>query len=187
MLLSDLKILILAEHGVSQTDLGSPREKLERAGVNVVVASAHLPEVKAWSQDNWGNRIKVDRNITSIAAEKYHGLLIPGGVLHADSLRSSESAIALVKQFSSSGKVIGAIGHGIQLLINAEVISGRQVAGSPSLRADVLSAGGIWEDKSVVTDNGLVTCRCEDDVEKFNDEFLNELRQGVNQRTETII
>ena len=187
MLLSDLRILILAEHGVNQAELGSTREKLERAGVKVVVASAQMPEVKAWARGTWGNRIKVDRKISEITADKYQGLLIPGGPLHADKLRGNDSATALVRQFFASGKTIGAVGHGVQVMISAGVLQGRQVTASESLKADIISAGGIWEDDTVIVDNGLVTCRCEDDVERFKDAFLEELRHGINQRTETII
>lgn len=187
MLLSDLRILVLAEHGINQAELGSTREKLERAGVKVVVASAEMPEVKSWSRGGWGNRIKVDQKISVVSADKYQGLLIPGGPFHADKLRTDDGAIALAKQFFASGKIIGAIGHGIQLLIDAAVIAGRQVTSSPSIKADVVSAGGIWKEEGTVVDNGLVTCRCENDVEKFNDAFLEELRHGISQRTETII
>ena len=187
MLISDLTIVVLAEHGVNQSDLGSPREKLEKAGIKVLVASKQFPEVKAWNLNDWGNRIKVDRKITDVAVENFQGLLIPGGRFHADRLRTDETAMALIKQFFASGKVIGSIGHGVQVLISAGIIGGRQVTASPSLRIDVSSAGAIWEDSDVAVDNGLVTCRCDENVEKFNEVFLQELRQGVSQRTETII
>lgn len=187
MLISDLTVLVLAEHGVNQPDLGSPREKLEKAGMKVLVVSPQFPEVKAWHLNDWGNRIKVDRRISEVTPEHFQGLLIPGGRLHADRLRGNENALSLIKHFFAAGKVIGTIGHGVQLLISAGIIGGRQVTASQSLRMDVSAAGGIWEDTDVAIDNGLVTCHCEENVEQFNDVFLEELRQGVNQRTETII
>jgi protease I len=186
-LISDLKVAILADEGVNHSDLAMPREKLERAGVTVVVISPQALEVKAWQADNWGNRIRIDKSLADISPDDFDGLLIPGGIFHADSLRSNEAAVDLVHQFFSSGKVIATIGHGIQLLVSAAVLSGRQVTVWPSLKTDVIHAGAIWTDEDVVVDNGLITCRCEDEIENFNRIFLEELRQGVHQRTATII
>jgi protease I len=186
-LLSDLKVAVLVEDGVHQADLAGSREKLEKAGVRVFIASMKPVEVKAWSGNNWGIRIRVDRRLTEVTVDEFDGLLIPGGPLHSDRLRSSNEALTLVRQFFSAGKILAAIGHGVQLLIGAEVIAGRTVSPSPSLEAEVTSSGGLIEAGGVAVDNGLITCRGEQDLEDFNLKLLEELRQGVHQRSETII
>jgi protease I len=186
-LISDMKVAILAEEGVSHSDLAVSREKLEMAGVGVFIISPQKFEVKAWKADNWGNRIRIDKSLADISSDEFDGLLIPGGAFHSDNLRMNETALDLVRQFFSAGKVIATIGHGIQLLVSANVLDGRQVSAYPSLKTDVVHAGAIWMDQDVVVDNGMITCKCEDDIENFNRIFLNELREGVHQRTETII
>jgi protease I len=186
-LLSDLKIAVIVEHGVNQYELAGPREALEKAGLKVEIISPHMPEVKAWTEDDWGIRIKVDKQIPMVSFEDYQGVLIPGGPLHSDELRMNSFVLDFIKQLFSSGKIVGAVSHGLQVLISANVIDGRQVTACSSLRADIRNAGGVWADQDVVSDNGLITCRCEEDIEKFNKVFLEELRQGVHQRTETII
>jgi protease I len=186
-LLSDLSIGILADHGVSHAALTIPREKMEKAGAKVLVISPRKDEVKAWNENDWGIRIKVDLNIDNARSSELDALLIPGGPFHSDSLRNHKKITDLIRECFSAGKIIGAIGHGIQLLISTETIRGRQVTASSSLKTDIGFAQGIWTPRDVVSDNGLVTCRSEDDIENFNKVFLEELRHGVYQRTETII
>jgi protease I len=186
-LLSDLTLGILAGDGVNHSDLTASREQMERAGVKVYVVSPRSGEVKAWDQDDWGIRFRVDMSIAEAAGADLDALLIPGGTLHADSLREDKAVTNFVQECYAAGKIIGAIGHGIQVLISAEIIRGRQVIASPSLKTDVVLAGGIWSSQQVVSDNGLVTCHSGQDAEQFNRILMEELRFGIHQRTETII
>ena len=186
-LISDQQIAILAQNGVGQTELGVIRERFEKSGVHVYVISPTQNEVKAWKDNNWGIRIKVDRHIAEVNSDDFHGLVIPGGVLHADKLREDKRIIAFVKQLFASGRLIGSMGHGLQVLINAEVIVGRQVTAATSLKTDVLLADGLWMDENVVNDNGLITSRSETDLEAFTKIYLDTLRQGITQRTSTVI
>jgi protease I len=186
-LISDLKVILLVDHGVNQNEVAAAREALEKAGVKVIVTSSQETEVKAWNNGDWGIRIKIDRNLGDINPDDYHALIIPGGPFHADSLRTNTQALTLTRSFNYAGKVIAAIGHGVQVLISAEIIGGQKIACSKSLKTDVMLANGLWLDRDVVADNGLITCRCEDDIEKFNKILLEQLRQGVHHRTETIM
>lgn len=186
-LLSDLKVAILADDGVNQAELAGPREALEKAGVSVYVISLQPMEVKAWTSDEWGVRIKVDRSLKDISPDEFEGLIIPGGRVHVENLQTSNSAVNVVWRFFSSGKVVAAISHGIQMLISAGIIQGRHVTSGPSYEAEVISSGGYWRDQDVICDNGLITCRGENDLTHFNECFLEELRQGIHQKTVTVI
>jgi protease I len=186
-LLSDLKVAVLVEHGVDQAELGRSREVLEKAGITVEVVSPHIGEVKAWDDSAWGIRVKVDQHIADVDADNYDGLLLPGGIFHTDELRINPFAVDFVKHFFAAGKPVAAIGHAVHILINANIIEGRQVTSSPSIRCDLIGAGALWVDQDVVSDNGLITSRYPQDIEAFTKKFLEELREGVHQSTETII
>jgi protease I len=186
-LLSDIRVAILADDGVNQSELASTREQLEKAGVKVSVVSSRPVEVKAWDNNDWGIRIKVDLPLNAVSTENFEGLLIHGGISQADNLMASVLAINLVRQFFSGGKIVGAVGEGVLVLVSAEAVEGRQVTAPISLKENITTSGGVWVDEDVVSDNGLVTCRCEERIDRFNKVFLEELRQGVHQRTETII
>ncbi|HEY6899554.1 MAG TPA: DJ-1/PfpI family protein, partial [Puia sp.] len=48
----------------------------------------------------------------------------------------------------------------------------------PSLKTDLENAGVIWEDKEVITDNGLVTSRSPKDLDAFNKKMIEEIHEG---------
>lgn len=184
---TDLSIVILIEDGVNQEDVASVRELLLKAGVAVVTASPRQPEVKAWDKDDWGIRLKTDRTLDRISFEEHDGLFLPGGPLSADTLRRNPRAVDIIRQFFGCGKTVAAIGHGLQLLIEADAVDGRRVTGSPSLKADIVAAGGSWEEAAVVADNGLITCNGDLPLAAFGQQLLEQLRHGIHQRSETII
>lgn len=180
---SSKKVAILTENGFEQIELTSPKEALEKAGHTVHIVSPQKDKVKAWDKDNWGIELPVDKHITEVTADEYDALLLPGGVLNPDQLRLDKDAVQFVREFFDSGKVIAAICHGPQVLIEANVVEGRHLTSYPSLRVDLVNAGGVWVDQEVVTDNGLVTSRKPDDLPAFNKKFLEELNEGVHDRS----
>lgn len=177
-----LKIAILTENGFEQVELTSPKEALEKAGHIVHVVSPQKGSVKAWDKDHWGIEVAVDKEVTEVTADEYDALMLPGGVLNPDTLRMNQDAIEFIKEFHNAGKVIGAICHGPQLLIEAGLVEGKQLTSYPSIKRDLVNAGARWVDKEVVTDNGLVTSRKPDDLPAFNKKLLEEIQEGKHER-----
>jgi protease I len=58
------------------------------------------------------------------------------------------------------------------LLVEADLVRGRRLTSWPSLKTDIRNAGGLWEDKEVITDQGLVTSRKPDDIPAFNEKAI---------------
>jgi len=46
----------------------------------------------------------------------------------------------------------------------------------------MMNAGETWEDKEVVTDNGVITSRNPGDPEAFAKKIIEEVREGKHQR-----
>lgn len=176
------RIAILTENGFEQSELTSPKEALEKAGYKAEIVSPQRGKVKAWDHDHWGIELNVDKHITEVTVDDYDALLLPGGVLNPDKLRMDPDSVLFVKDFFESGKVIAAICHGPQMLIEANVLEGRQLTSYPSIRIDVVNAGGRWVDQEVVVDSGLVTSRKPDDLDAFNKKFLEEIKEGKHDR-----
>jgi protease I len=176
------KVAILTENGFEQIELTSPKEALERAGHEVHIISPQREKVKGWDHDHWGIELPVDKHVTEITAEDYDALLLPGGVLNPDKLRMDKDSVILVKEFFDSGKVIAAICHGPQMLIEANIVEGRQLTSYPSVRVDITNAGGLWVDQEVVVDSGLITSRKPADLEAFNAKLIEELQEGRHDR-----
>jgi protease I len=176
------KIAILTENGFEQSELTSPKEALEQAGYEVHIVSPQREKVKAWDHDHWGIELPVDKHVTDVTTDEYDGLVLPGGVLNPDKLRMDIDSIEFIKDFFKSGKVLAAICHGPQSLIEAGVVKGRKMTSYPSIRIDLVNAGANWVDEEVVTDQGLVTSRKPDDLPAFNRKVIEELREGKHEK-----
>jgi protease I len=175
-------IAVLSENGFEETELTSPVQRLKEEGATVHIISSKLGKIQAMKGDHeWTIAVDVDKTITEANADDYNGLLIPGGVLNPDSLRKNEDAIAFVKSFFESGKPVAAICHGPQVLITAEVVEGRKLTSTKTIKIDLVNAGADWYDQEVVVDEGLVTSRSPEDLPAFNDKIVEEFAEGIHE------
>lgn len=181
--LNGKKVAVLTENGFEEVELTEPVKALREAGAEVHIVSPQKEKVKAWDQDHWSIELPVDKVLDDTNPEDYDALLLPGGVLNPDQLRANEKAVNFARHFLESGKPLAAICHGPQLLIETGMISTRSLTSYPSVRTDLVNAGAIWEDKEVVTDNGLVTSRSPKDIPAFNKKMLEEIAEGKHATT----
>lgn len=186
-LISDQRIAVLADHGVNQSELTVTRELMEKAGVKMEILSNQPLEVKGWEGTDWGIRIRIDKQVNAVTPEDYDGIIIPGGVFHADTLRSIGDVQNFVKQMFSAGKIVASIGHGIQVMISSDILRGLKVTTPPSLKTDLLFCGAIPVNDDIVADNGIITGKSEKNLNQFTTVFLDTLRKGIKQRTASII
>lgn len=180
--LSNRTIAVLSESGFEETELTSPVQRLKEEGATVHIISSKSGKIRAMKGDQeWTIEVNVDKTITEANADDYHGLVIPGGVLNPDALRKNDDAIAFVKAFFDSGKPVAAICHGPQVLITAEVVEGRKMTSTKTIKIDLVNAGADWYDQEVVVDEGLVTSRSPKDLPAFNDKIVEEFAEGVHE------
>jgi len=175
------KVAILATNGFEESELRSPKEYLEQQGWTAEIVSLKSGTIKAWADGNWGGDYKVDKTLDEVSSGDYHALVLPGGVINPDQLRRSEDAVAFVKSFFDEKKPVAAICHGPQILIDAEVVDGRELTSFSSVKKDLMNAGAKWKDAEVVVDNGLVTSRTPDDLPAFNKKMVEEIKEGKHE------
>lgn len=179
--LRNKRVAVLVENGFEQSELIEPKQALKDAGAWVDVVSPQPEKVKGWQHGNWGDEIAVDRRLEEAKAQEYDALLLPGGVMNPDKLRTKPAAIDFIKHFVASGKPIAAICHGPWPLIEAGGVRGRRMTSWPSLQTDLRNAGAEWVDQEVVVDRGLVTSRKPDDIPAFNRKMIEEFAEGAHQ------
>ncbi len=170
------RVLILATDGFEQSELIEPKKALEAAGFETVVASPQSGSIKGWNHDNWGESVTVDAALSDVAAEDFDALLLPGGQMNPDKLRTEDKAIDLVEAFDDADKPIAAICHGPWLLVEADIINGRTVTGWPSIRTDLANAGGLVVDQEVAIDGNIITSRKPDDIPAFSKALIDALQ-----------
>lgn len=180
--LNNRKVAILTEEGFEQIELTSPKEALLAAGATVHIVSPKSGKIKAWNHTDWGIEVDVDVELTNASPDDYDALVLPGGVLNPDKLRTNKDAIAFASAFLDEGKPVAAICHGPQLLIETGLIEGRRLTSYPSLQTDLKNAGADWVNEEVVVDNGLVTSRTPDDLDAFNRKTIEEIGEGVHEQ-----
>ncbi len=183
MKLKGKKIAVLMTDGFEESEFTSPKEAIEKEGATVEIVSLKDGEVKSWTKGNWGKSFKVTHSIDNAKSSDYDALLIPGGVINPDQIRNNESAITFVKDFfnDNSQRPVAAICHGPQVLISAGVVRDRKMTSYSSVRIDLENAGANWQDKAVVVDQGLVTSRNPDDLDKFNEKVIEEFAEGKHE------
>lgn len=177
-------IAILATHGFEQSELLEPKKALELEGAKTEVISLEAGTIRGWKLKAWGQEVPVDLPIKTAQAGRYDGLLLPGGVMNPDRLRMEPLAVEFVREFFRQDKPVAAICHGPWLLVEAGVINDRRLTSWPSLRTDIVNAGGRWEDEEVVVDGRLVTSRKPEDLAAFNQSLLAVLAKAPQHKIE---
>ena len=172
------RIAILATDGFEESELQSPKEYLEKQGWKAEIVSLKSGTIKSWAKTDWGKEYPVDNILDDVKASEYDALMLPGGVINPDRLRREDKAVAFVKAFFDQQKPVAAICHGPQLLINADVVRGREMTSFASIKVDLQNAGAKWVDEEVVVDNGLVTSRSPQDLPAFNKKMVEEFNEG---------
>lgn len=179
--LSNKKVAILAADGVEQVELTKPKQALEQAGAQTHVISLKSGNIQGFNHHDKGDQIPVDVAIDSANPNDYDALVLPGGALNPDQLRTNSKAVEFVKSFFEAGKPVAAICHAPWMLIEAGVVKGRTLTSWPSLQTDLRNAGATWVDQEVVVDKGLVTSRNPDDLPGFNSKMIEEFAEGKHE------
>jgi protease I len=176
------KVAILATDGVEQSELLEPRKALDDAGAETVLVSLKAGEIQAMQHSDKGDTIPVDLVIDQANASDFAALMLPGGVANPDRLRTNAKAVQFVREFMVSDKPVAAICHGPWMLVEADAVAGRTLTSWPSLKTDIINAGGSWVDCPVQVDGRLVTSRKPADIPQFNERMVREFANQIDQR-----
>ncbi|MFI7364320.1 type 1 glutamine amidotransferase domain-containing protein [Streptomyces sp. NPDC050149] len=170
---SKRKVLaIVTNYGVEQDELVVPVDHLRGWGAHVDVAAVTKDPVETLVGDKEpGRTLHPDLTLDDVDPSAYDLLLVPGGTLNADTLRTQSSAGRIVRAFTGSGRPVAAICHGPWVLVETGAVAGKRLTSYASLQTDIRNAGGEWTDQPVVTDDSggwtLITSRNPGDLEPF--------------------
>ncbi len=150
--------------GVEDAEFSLPFERLRDAGHDVIVFGPQAGE------EVHGKRgqvtVRIEQSARDLDPATFDALVIPGGY-SPDHLREDQGVVDFARRFCRTGKLVAAICHGPQLLIEADCVRGRTLTSWPSVRTDLENAGAHWVDREVVIDGNLITSRKPDDLDAF--------------------
>lgn len=166
--LSGRAVAILAADGVERVELDLPRGALYGAGATTELLSIHTGSLWAreWDKDPAGT-FTIDREVSEASVDDYDALLLPGGTVNPDQLRTDPAAVEFVRAFVATGKPVASICHGPWTLAEADVVRGRRLTCWPSIRTDLRNAGAEVVDEEVCIDGQFTTSRSPFDLPAF--------------------
>lgn len=157
------------------SEFTSPKDALEKAGHTVVTIGF---EAGSTVEGKKGEAtVTIDQGIADADPAEFDALLIPGG-FSPDKLRKDDRFLDFTRHFAFKRKPIFSICHGPQLLVNAEVLRGKDITAVKQVAIDVKNAGANFYDEAVVIDpSGLISSRTPEDLPAFNEAIVKYLSE----------
>jgi|TARA_B100001123_G_C14819841_1_gene831729 protease I len=97
------------------------------------------------------------KDIHQVEPKNYDLLILPGGVKAMEKIRQEKKLINFISEFHKLDRVIACICSGVQLLISAKIVKGKNISGYYSLKDDIINAGANYVDEPAVIDSKIVT------------------------------
>jgi protease I len=157
------RIAFVLGNDFEDSELREPYKALHAAGHELEVIGVKAGEVV---RGKHGEQVTIDAAASERDPASYDALVIPGGY-SPDHLRMDKHVVRFVQGFVRNDKLVAAVCHGPQLLIEADAVEGKKLTSWPSVRTDLLNAGAKWVDREVVVDGALITSRKPDDLPAF--------------------
>jgi len=173
------RVAVMATNGFEQSEFIKPIKALKNEGFLVDVISLNKGKIRGWKNTKWGNKFKVDETINQALSTNYDMLVLPGGVMNTDTLRTNELAIRFVTEFLEQGKPVAAICHAGSILIETGLLKGKRLTSYKSIKSDLINAGADWKDEEVIMDNKLITSRSPKDLPAFCEKIIEELNKVI--------
>lgn len=167
------RVAVVLAPNFEDIEATDPISALNDAGAETTIIGIKKGEIAGKK----GAILEATETFESADPADYDLLLIPGGG-SPENLRIDDKAITFTKTFTESGKPVAAICHGAQLLISAEVVSGRTLTAVNKIRDDIKNSGGNYVDEALVIDGNLITSRVPADLPVFNDSIV----KAINDR-----
>ncbi|MFB2972791.1 DJ-1/PfpI/YhbO family deglycase/protease [Aerosakkonema sp. BLCC-F183] len=172
---SNKRVAILIETGVEDAEFQVPYKALKMAGFDVVVLGSRMNSTYVGKQGKLS--IQPDGTTTEARPEEFDAVVIPGG-LAPDTMRTNPNTVKFVQDAMNGGKLIAAVCHGPQVLIEGDLLKGKNATGFRSIRKDMINAGANYIDEPLVVDGNLITSRRPGDLGIFTTAILSRLGYG---------
>jgi len=170
MATSGKKVAMVLAANFEDVEATEPKEALEQAGATVTVIGIERGPIKGKK----GAVLEATETFTSVSPNDFDMLVIPGGG-SPENLRINDDAVRFTRAFVESGKPVGSICHGPQLLISADVLEGKTVTAVNKIRDDIKNARARYVDEELVVDGNLITSRVPKDLPAFNKALVDAL------------
>jgi len=168
-------LIILIPKDFRDEEFRIPKERLEKAGVNVTVAGLESGTARGML----GMTAQPDVLLDEVDISNYDVLIIPGGSGSVRYLWNNRRVLDMVKEAYSEGKIIAAICLSGAVLANSGILEGKNATVFPtsdSVRI-LKEKGANYIDKGVVVDGRIITAKGPDYADEFAYTILKKLSE----------
>lgn len=169
------RVAILIENGVEDSEFQIPYKAIKMAGFEAVVLGSRTNENYKGKQGKLS--MQADATTTEARPEEFDAVIIPGGMA-PDKMRINPNTVQFVQRAMEQGKLVAAVCHGPQVLIEADLLRGKNATGYRAIRKDMENAGANYINEPLVVDGNLITSRQPSDLAIFTTAILSRLGYG---------
>jgi protease I len=173
------KVAILVEKDFEDSEFQIPYNALKAAGAEVTVLGSRMNETYKGKQGKAS--IAPDGTTTEARASDFDAVVIPGG-LAPDTMRTNMKTVHFVQDAVAKGKLVAAVCHGPQVLIEGDLLKGKRATGFRAIRKDMQNAGANFVDEPLAVDGKLITSRRPADVPIFTISILSRLGLSIEDK-----
>lgn len=173
-------VAILIEKNFEDSEFQIPYNALRAAGADVTVLGSRMNEEYTGKQGKAS--IKPDGTTTEARASDFDAVIIPGGMA-PDTMRTNMKTVRFVSDAVAQGKLVAAVCHGPQVLIEGDLLKGKRATGFRAIRKDMQNAGAKFVDEPLTVDGNLITSRRPGDLPIFTTAILRRLNLSIKDTT----
>ncbi|HBB33785.1 MAG TPA: type 1 glutamine amidotransferase [Cyanobacteria bacterium UBA8803] len=174
------RIAILMEQNVEDVEFLIPYTAFRKAGASIKVLGSRMNEQYKGKR----GQVTVEPNGTTTEANatEFDVVIIPGGMA-PDRMRTNRKTVRFVQEAMAQGKLIAAVCHGPQVLIEGDLLRGKNATGFIAIKKDIQNAGANYIDEPLVVDGNLLTSRRPGDLPIFTSAILTRLGLSIPDTT----
>lgn len=157
--------MVIAPRDFMDEELFEPKKIFEEKGFQVIVASTSTNTAKGML----GGTVKPDVKISDVNVDECVAIVVVGGIGSMQYLWEDKDLRALVQGAYNQNKIIPAICLSPVVLARAGILEGKKSTVFPDPRAidELKKNGAIYEDKSVVISDKVITGRDPESAREF--------------------
>ncbi len=162
-------LLVIAQNGFQDHELGPTRNALLNAGFSVVLASTQIGACVG----KYGSTEEATIVLKDVRVSAYDRIAFIGGP-GAFALVENEDALRIARETASSALILGAICIAPKILAAAGVLAGKKATvaesdGTP--KVFLVEKGAVYTGEAVTVDGGIITANGPDAAEEFGQIF----------------
>jgi protease I len=156
----NLGIAVIATGGAEEPELAEPVRALRQAGARTELPSIKPGQIQPVQHDLPPTQtFAAGKRLDRANPEDYAALLLPGGAVNANRLRTEPAMRSALKQIIRAGKPVTVICHAAWGPVPSGPARSRTVTSYQTIQDDLLNAGATWADREMVVHGNLVTSR----------------------------